>query len=594
MAEKKIRRPKNISSTEWKELLHVLDELEHRPRKDEVEEVVAGHPKARRNINPPADGAANTNLNDPFSLLVVPGEAEEANQEENRHLASLLVSNAPGDGDPEDMPVSAVARNPFRVLAAILLPRRGDSLMTIGIKSGILLAIVAVVVCLALLVNNLFWAPYSNRQLNHELYALYGADNDETVLDTTQYPEGMLAAFKGLYDRNRDIQGWLSFHSAGESDTINVEYPVVQTDNNKTYLSVDFDKEKNKNGTLFFDQQCRIQGVGDTSQALVLYGNSTGNGQMLSGLSSLIGNVNNARLAPTFTLSTLYEKADYYVVAVVLLDGKEKELDYKRTTFVDEEDFLNHVQAFRDRSLFDYPTDLRGDDQLAVIGTTVSSSVSNLSDGRLLILGRRQRLGESGIELSDIVKNEDVIMPYRWYTSQKITPHDYYYQGSSNRTTTTTTTTATTTESTTGATVGTVIVTDANGSIVGTETVTQTSQPVKTELVTDIDGAVIGTRTVTETTDSTTVNKNTYTTSHTYTETTVSTTTRSVPTGIVITKVPQSTGETTSSGSNPSESNPSESNPSESATGESASSESGSTESTSSDTTAESTTTTNE
>ncbi len=582
MADKKIKRPKNISSAEWKELLHVLDELEHRPHKDEVEEVVAGHPKARRNINPPAEGGTTGNVNDPFSLLVVPGEGE-ADQEENNQLASLLFSNLSGDEGSEDLPTAAVVmRNPFRVLAALLIPRREDSLKAIGIKSGILLSIVAVLVCFVMLVNNLFWIPYSNRQLNHELFALYDAGNDKTVTDSAQYPVDMLAAFKGLYDRNRDIQGWLSFHSSGESDMINVEYPVVQTDNNKTYISTDFDKNKNKNGTLFFDEKCLIQSAVDTSQVLVLYGNSTGNGQMLSNLSKLIGNVNNARLAPTFTLSTLYEKADYYVMAVVLLDGKEKELDYKRTTFENDEEFLNHVQAFRDRSLFDYPTDLFPGDQLAVIGTTVSSSVSNLSDGRLLILGRRQRYGESGIELSEIVKNEDVIMPYRWYTSQKITPHDYYYQGSSNRTTTTTESTTTTDSTTATTTFGTVMVTDTNGSVIGTETVTWATQTVKTELVTDIDGAVIGTRTVTEDDGSTTVNKNTYTTSHTYTETTTSTTTRSVPTGIVITKVPQSTGETTSS-----ESNPSESASTDGTTAESAPSESGS-----SDTVTESTTTT--
>lgn len=529
MADKKIKKPNGINSAEWKELLHVLDELENRPRVDEVEEMVSQHRKTVREVNPPAAPGTETNTGDPFSLLIVPSEVEEEQRAESNQLASLLLSNLPQNEEGEDMPgAPAHLQNPLRVLAALLIPRRGDAPAAVAIKSGILVAVVAVLAALALLVNNLFLAPYANRQLNRELFELYDGDNTMTVADTTQYPEGMLAAFKQLYTRNNQVRGWLSFHSTGDADFINVEYPVVQTDNNKDYQKSDFDKNANKNGTLFFDQKCRINGVEDTSRVLMVYGNSMGNGQMLSGLADLMGSANNARLASTFTLSTLYEKADYYVLAVVLLDGKDKEaLDYKRTVFADEDDFFNHVQAFRDRSLFDYPTDLRGDDELAIIGTNVSSSVSNLSDGRLLVLGRRQRPGETGgTDLAEIVRNEDVIMPYRWYMNQKITPHDFYYQPATSFTTTTTESTTTTTAAS-----GDPSASDETGADGGTDGGTQSG--------TDASGST------TDSGSTSSVNKNTYTTSHTYSEASTTTTSRSVPTGIVITKVPQSTTSTT-------------------------------------------------
>ncbi len=552
MADKKIKRPDNINSADWKELLHVLDELEKRPRVEEVEEVMASHRKAMRDINPPAEKSDSVNPGDPFSLLIVPDEEEEEKKEESLQLASLLLSNQPqGQEEGEDLPASpAELRNPFAVLAELVFPRKGDAPATIAIKSGILVAVVAVIAAVALLVNNLFWAPYANRQLNQELYELYDPENDMTMTGTTQYPEGMLASFRGLYTRNSDVRGWLSFHSSGDSDFINVEYPVVQTDNNKDYLTLDFDKNDNKNGTLFFDQKCRINGVEDTSRVLMLYGNSTGNGQMLSGLINLMGSANVARSATVFTLSTLYEKADYYVLAVVLLDGDGNDLDYKRTVFADEEDFFDHVQLFRDRSLFDYPTDLRGDDELALIGANISSSASNLTDGRLLILGRRQRPGESGIDLSEIVRNEDVIMPYWWYKNQGITPHDYYYQSVTSTTATTATATESTDASGTDESGTDISDTDASGTDESGTDIRDTDAGGTDESGTDSSGTATGVASgmeeVTAVNGTTSaINKNTYTTSHTYTEITTTTTTQSVATGIIITKFPQSTTTTT-------------------------------------------------
>lgn len=509
MNDKKIRKPNNINSSDWKELLQVLDEMEKRSQVEEVEEVMVNHRKATRQINPPTeDLSENKGTNDPLSLLIVPGGDDEEKSEDITQFASLLLSNQQPAEEAEALPPApANLRNPFAVLAALILPRKGDAPAALAIKSGVLVAVLALLTAVALLVNNLFILPYANKQLNRELYELYDPDENSVVTGTAQYPEGMLASFKNLYTRNSEVRGWLSFHNSGDNDFLNIEYPVVQTGDNKTYMSVDFDKEDNANGTLFFDKKCRINGVEDTSRVLLLYGNSTGNGQMLSGLTNLMGSVNSVRSATTFTLSTLYEKAEYYVLAVVLLDGDNNDLDYKRTVFADEDDFFDHVQQFRDRSLFDYPTDLRGDDELAIIGTGIPASASHMPDGRLLVVARRQRANETGVDMSGITKNEDVIMPYQWYYNQGRSPHKYYFNDVTTRTTTTTT----------------------------TEKVTDATEPTG-EGAENQEGEENGETPVGPTSE---VNKNTYTTSHTYTETYAESTTQTAPTGVVITKIPQ-------------------------------------------------------
>ena len=566
MADKNIKKPNGVNATDWNAYLNALDEIEKRPTIDEVEEVVATHRKEQEEASAFAGSwADDVSATDLGSLLIVPDEIEEEGQEEAHNLASLLLSQISQDDKEDALPgAPSTLRNPLSVLASVIFPRRGDSLTAVTIKSSILLTLVALLAALALLVNYLVLMPYANRQLNRELYELYDPENTMTVADTTRYPAGMLASFKELYTRNEDVRGWLSFHSSGDEDVINVEYPVVQTDNNKTYISTDFDKNENKNGTLFFDQKCQINSAQDTSRVLMVYGNSTGSGQMLSGLTNLMGSVNSARSAMVFTLSTLYEKADYYVMAVVLVDGDSAELEYKRTMFADERDFFNHVQAFRDRSLFDYSTDLQEGDELAIIGTTVSSAASHLVDGRLLVLGRRQRPGETASNLSYVAKNEDVIMPFYWYINQKITPHDVYYQEGSTTTQSEETTTviesseptqtdatvdvsstkvdasSTTGEDTTAdaeSTTGEDTTADAE-STTGEDTTADKDTTTGKDSTTDKDATTVASG---KDDPSTTVNKNTYTTSHTYTEEPTTTTSRSVPTGIIITKVPLST-----------------------------------------------------
>ena len=97
MNDKKIRKPANINSSEWKELLHILDEMEKRSQVEEVEEVVTKHRKATRPINPPAEGIQeNSESTDPLSLLIVPGGAEEEKSEDLAQFASLLL----GKGEP--------------------------------------------------------------------------------------------------------------------------------------------------------------------------------------------------------------------------------------------------------------------------------------------------------------------------------------------------------------------------------------------------------------------------------------------------------------------------------------------------------------
>ena len=78
--------------------------------------------------------------------------------------------------------------------------------------------------------------------------------------------------------------------------------------------------------------------------------------------------------------------------------------------------------------MFDYTeVEVNADDQIVVLSTCTGKSSAHVKDGRLLVVARRVRDGESAtVDTSTIVKNTDVIMPYYWYINQNKTVHEYY------------------------------------------------------------------------------------------------------------------------------------------------------------------------
>lgn len=82
--------------------------------------------------------------------------------------------------------------------------------------------------------------------------------------------------FPGLLSRNEDVVGWLYC-----PDT-SVNYPVVQAEDNDTYLHADLSGEYLRSGTLFVDCDNRPQPMIDKNY--IVYGHSMRNGSMFGAL----------------------------------------------------------------------------------------------------------------------------------------------------------------------------------------------------------------------------------------------------------------------------------------------------------------------
>lgn len=379
-----------------------------------------------------------------LDLLLISGMDDE--EEEADWTPQLAVSSLSESDEGEVVPAPANSRNPFKVLwdgFCSNLPARGDAGSTLVRKVGFLLSLAVLLFSLGYLLVDLCIQPWHNQQLNQELTEMYQPDNQMQVADTANYPAGMLVSFKELYQRNDEVRGWLTFHATGKNDFLNIDYPIMYSGDNEKYLTLDFDEKKNKNGALFFDQSNSLETKADKNKSLIVYGHNMASGQMLAGLNKLLGNVNNARAAATFTMSTLFRRNEYQVFAVILTDEAETNptwyFNTRRTHFSSDADFLAYIDEMRARSIYDYPVDIRADDEIVVLSTCTGKSSAKVKDGRLVVVARRNR-GAENMDTARINKNEDVIMPRNWYVNQGLPLHPYYegdYVGTVSTTTTT-------------------------------------------------------------------------------------------------------------------------------------------------------------
>ena len=402
-----------------------------------------------------------------------PEEVPSAPPKKRRHAAAGRepdTDRIAGDAASVQPPA---AKGPFARIVGALFPQKGDPVSEIVRKCVFLISLLVFLCASGFLLYYMVLEPRSVQNDTNRYEKLYTdtADIEETT-SGYDYPTGMQATFRRLYDVNHDIAGWLSYTSNDSGKFLNINQPVVHCDNNDTYLTHAFDGSKSRSGTLFFDKSNTIE-KDVSNRVSIIYGHNMASGMMFAKLNKLLGNVYYARSAPLIGLNTLYENNQYKVFAVIINDegaDAERYFGYLRTSFADDNDFMNYVAELRARSLYDYPVDVGADDELLILSTCTAKSQAKVADGRMAVIARRVRADEdTQVNTASITDNTDVIMPYAWYTAQGLTPHAFYTQTDYHlpdaaAATTASTTAATTAATTTAATDDATPATDPTGS----------------------------------------------------------------------------------------------------------------------------------
>ena len=179
--------------------------------------------------------------------------------------------------------------------------------------------------------------------------------------------------FEKLKKQNSDTVGYIKVKNT------NIDYVVVQTNNNSYYLNHNFKKEKNKAGWIFLDYRNKLDG---TDKNTIIYGHNMKDGSMFETLSNVLQkwwyeDSNNYIL----TFTTPNETIQYQVFSTYSIKAEDY---YIKTNFKNDNKYLEFIKKIKSRSNHDYQIDLDKNDTIL----TLSSCLGN-GEKRVVLHAKR-------------------------------------------------------------------------------------------------------------------------------------------------------------------------------------------------------------
>lgn len=279
-------------------------------------------------------------------------------------------------------------------------------------------------VCALLLVNDLYYQPYRMNQLNDQTKDLY-IKPSEAPVNTYPSPtdntptgnsirdeQGRLIYFKELLEKNPDTIGWLNI-----PDT-NIDYVVMQNNQSPLYyLRKNFNKEYQRAGCLFLDENSTIEG---SPSNMVIHGHNMRSTNNMFHYLEFMRKLDYFKEHTSFHFDTIYQTGQWKIFSIFITNGSNKiepYFDYSKTTFPDSSDFLNFIYQLKIRSLYHNDSvKINENDQLV----TLSTCIYDLDDYRLVIVARKERPSEdSYVDPTQITMNPSPLYPNSYYKHYK-------------------------------------------------------------------------------------------------------------------------------------------------------------------------------
>ena len=180
---------------------------------------------------------------------------------------------------------------------------------------------------------------------------------------------------------NSDIVAWLQIENS------NINYPVLQCDNNEYYMTHTYNKEYSKDGSLFLDKDYDWS-IPNTN--LLIYGhNNIGSKEMFAELVNY-KDENYYNEHKTIRLTTNKEDAEYEIIAVFLsrVYYKSEKNVFRYYYFINannEQEFNNYVENSKKASIYNIEATAKYGDQLLTLSTCEYSQ----EDGRLAVVAKK-------------------------------------------------------------------------------------------------------------------------------------------------------------------------------------------------------------
>lgn len=198
--------------------------------------------------------------------------------------------------------------------------------------------------------------------------------------NTKEIQPELLGKFEELYAENTDFRGWLKI------DGMKIDYPVMSREgDNNYYLDKNFEGEKDKNGLLILDYRCDLV---SGSQNFIIYGHNMRSGVMFGTLKNYKDKAF-CEAHPTIQFDTLYEEAEYKVVAAMLSEVAYADEDvfryYDAIDMSTEESFEAFRENISKQALYMTGETLSYGDSCLILSTCDRYK----EDGRFVVIAKK-------------------------------------------------------------------------------------------------------------------------------------------------------------------------------------------------------------
>ncbi len=183
-----------------------------------------------------------------------------------------------------------------------------------------------------------------------------------------------------LQKENQEIVAWI------EIENTNINYPVLQCDNNDFYMNHDYKKDYSLGGAIFLDKSYSWD---PQSTNLLIYGHNMINGTMFENLLNY-RDVNYYYEHPTIRFTTNSEDAQYEIFAVFPSRTyyKYEQNVFRYYYFINannEEEYNNFVSNAKKSSIYDTGKTAQYGDGLI----TLSTCAYHTQDGKFVVVGKK-------------------------------------------------------------------------------------------------------------------------------------------------------------------------------------------------------------
>lgn len=232
------------------------------------------------------------------------------------------------------------------------------------------------ILALAYIINHL----EEGEEIKQESDLLNTIEIEKTQV-TPQKTERMLQIEK-LQEQNSDIVGWI------EIEGTNINYPVLQGEDNSYYMNHNYKKEENTYGSIFLDKDYDWS---IPSSNLLLYGHNLQNGELFHDILNY-KDKSYYEEHPVIRFTTEKEDSEFEIISAFY-----SRVYYKSETNVfryyyfinadNEEEYNEFIENAKESSIYDTGKTAEYGDQLI----TLSTCSYHTEDGRFAVVARKNK-----------------------------------------------------------------------------------------------------------------------------------------------------------------------------------------------------------